>query len=311
MDLYRSVALVFASLLAVVVSAGSPPEGVTRYPDGFFFSPNKSGVVIALESHFNISWQSQFESTSLYVYQFNSSLDDPATVVYNNEKHKWIVWNVGHIAHDHRNFSLPFQFNLRDSVANDGTGGVWSPWFYLSKEGAAANPSSSSANPRYTPTATSAFAGTAIARVTQAGSAGSTPTWTSQSDPGSNLSTGAKAGIGVGVGLGIILIALLVGIIVVFLRRRRQTAVQPATSPHGVSSMEESRLTKTSEPSTRNSSQPSEANPVTLGTAAVELHTHRSLEQAELPSTPIIELAHSPNARVELPGSPKRTFFTD
>ncbi|KAB8261491.1 hypothetical protein BDV32DRAFT_158224 [Aspergillus pseudonomiae] len=208
--------------LAQYSLAGCPAVPLPQpdiWPDGKFFYPNGAPQCFSQGSVMNISWETKYKTTNLYLVH-GDNYDDPVALSLNTAS-TWHEWRVGYPTRDD---SKPFVFrlvNAQGSSEDQAVGGIWSARFWIGWNQEASSSSTLTPTPTSTPTPSPTEFGAVTTRPYTNTSA--TPSASPSNTPESNseLSSHDKAlAIGIGVGLGVPFCGAVIGALV-FLQRRR------------------------------------------------------------------------------------------
>ncbi|KAI2467313.1 hypothetical protein F4781DRAFT_402837 [Annulohypoxylon bovei var. microspora] len=207
--------LIFMSSVTLGHDVPGPGEPALVYADGAFTEPRGSQSTYTLRSTMNISWQTTYETSNLWLI-VNWSYNTPIQLA-SNVGQRWYQWEV---ATDSTNSSAIYAFrivNALGTAAEQENGGFMSAAFWI--DGLSTTSISSSSTPSRISTSASApvtaFEATATSSATT-----SQATESVASGQPSGLTDSAKVGVGVGVGIGGFgFLALVVGIL---LYRRSQ-----------------------------------------------------------------------------------------
>ncbi|KAE8370220.1 hypothetical protein BDV27DRAFT_140659 [Aspergillus caelatus] len=189
------------------------------WPDGKFFYPNGAPQCFTQGSIMNISWETKYKTTNLYLVQ-GANYNDPVALTLNTAA-TWHEWRVGYPTRDDTKPFVLRLVNAQGSSDDMAVGGIWSARFWIGWNQDAS--SSSILTPTPTPTG--------VATVTDESYSTTTISASSTSPSESNKETsshGKTLGIGIGVGLGVPLCGAVI-VVVLFLRKRRN---QPRAVVH-------------------------------------------------------------------------------
>ncbi|OGM47131.1 hypothetical protein ABOM_003888 [Aspergillus bombycis] len=209
--------------LAQYALAGCPAVPLPQpdiWPDGKFFYPNGAPQCFSQGSVMNISWETKYRATNLYLVH-GANYDDPVALSLNTAS-TWHEWRVGYPTRDD---SKPFVFrlvNAQGSSEDQAVGGIWSARFWIGWNQDA--PSSSTLTPTLTPTPTPTpiTTPTESAAITSGSHTSATPSGTpsNAAESNSERSSHDKAlAIGISVGLGVPFCGAAIGALL-FLQRR-------------------------------------------------------------------------------------------
>ncbi|KAI1214435.1 uncharacterized protein F4807DRAFT_408097 [Annulohypoxylon truncatum] len=214
--------LIYVSTVAAGQNPPGPGEPAPIYADGVFTEPRGSQSTYTLGSTMNISWQTAYETSNLWLivdWRYSTPIQ-----LASNIGQTWYQWEV---ATDSKNSSDIYAFrivNASGTAAQQSDGGFMSAAFWIDGLPTTTIPPSSAAS--HISTSASAPATTSAATaVSSAATSQTTGIASNVQSPG--LTKSAKIGVGVGVGVGGVgFISLIAGIL---LYRRSQDRKLQAT----------------------------------------------------------------------------------
>ncbi|BAE61152.1 hypothetical protein COH20_002788 [Aspergillus flavus] len=190
------------------------------WPDGKFLYPNGAPQCFTQGSIMNISWETKYKTTNLYLVH-GANYDDPVALTLNTAA-TWHEWRVGYPTRDDTKPFVLRLVNAQGTPEDMAVGGIWSARFWIGWNQDTS--SSSTLAPTPTPTEPATVIDASRSHTTTSAS----PANSAQSNSGSS-SHGKAIGIGIGVGLGVPLCSAVI-LALLFLRRRRN---QPESVVHG------------------------------------------------------------------------------
>ncbi|GMF75326.1 unnamed protein product [Aspergillus oryzae] len=185
------------------------------WPDGKFLYPNGAPQCFTQGSIMNISWETKYKTTNLYLVH-GANYDDPVALTST-----WHEWRVGYPTRDDTKPFVLRLVNAQGTPEDMAVGGIWSARFWIGWNQDTS--SSSTLAPTPTPTEPATVTDASRSHTTTSAS----PANSAQSNSGSS-SHGKAIGIGIGVGLGVPLCSAVI-LALLFLRRRRN---QPESVVH-------------------------------------------------------------------------------
>ncbi|KAI1442149.1 hypothetical protein F5Y02DRAFT_267074 [Annulohypoxylon stygium] len=217
---FRLLAILWCvSSIAIAQDLPGPGYPALVYADGLFTVPGGSQSTYTLGSTMNVSWQTAYETSNLWLI-IGWSFDTPVQLA-SNVGQTWYQWEV---TTNSKNSSEVYAFRIVNGTGTDAQqldGGFLSAAFWIDGLPTTSIPVSSAASR----ISTSAEAPTTTSAITISSAAISQPTEIANNNQFPGLTNSAKVGVGVGVGIGGIgFIALIAGVLLY--RRSRNSKVQ-------------------------------------------------------------------------------------